>query len=196
MQLDAQQIENTLYFEKDSAVGPADLTGLNSDLFLWWTDNYSGLVTSQVELREIVSTDLTTATSGQAIRSGSGELGTDGFSAVPSNVALTVAFKTGSRGRSFRGRNYISGIASTELATQNSFESSYLTSVQTAYELLLTGTVDASLTWVVLSRFSGVDPTTHEPIPRVAAVATPITTVTFADNVVDSMRRRLPGRGA
>jgi hypothetical protein len=48
---------------------------------------------------------------------------------------------------------------------------------------------------VIASRFSGVDPDTGKPIPRTAGVTTNVITVVAADLVIDSQRRRLPGRG-
>jgi len=46
----------------------------------------------------------------------------------------------------------------------------------------------------VASRFSGVDGD-GKPIPRTAGVVTPISNVIVVDRVLDSQRRRLPGRG-
>jgi len=47
---------------------------------------------------------------------------------------------------------------------------------------------------VVVSRFSGVDADGH-PIPRTTGVSTLVASVAIVDPVIDSQRRRLPGRG-
>jgi len=43
--------------------------------------------------------------------------------------------------------------------------------------------------------FGGVDPDTGKPIPRAEGVTTPVQSVVITDTIVDSQRRRLPGRG-
>jgi hypothetical protein len=113
---------------------------------------------------------------------------------LPNNVTLTVSFRTANRGRSFRGRNYVVGLGETQVAG-NTVAPSVITAFDGIYSQLLASPVAAIATWVVVSRFSGVDPVTKEPIPRVTGIATPITSVTVVDNVVDSQRRRLPKRG-
>jgi hypothetical protein len=71
----------------------------------------------------------------------------------------------------------------------------YANQVQTVYEQLLpTGTILTDGTWVIASRFSGVDGD-GKPIPRAVGVTTPVTSVVIVDGIVDSQRRRLPGRG-
>ena len=67
-------------------------------------------------------------------------------------------------------------------------------SLKLAYEGLPSVATVAGYTWVVASRFSGVD-AEGDPIPRAAGITTPITTVLIVDNLVDSQRRRLSGRG-
>jgi hypothetical protein len=76
----------------------------------------------------------------------------------------------------------------------NTFSDATVDAFITAYEQLLTVGSIISAEWVIVSRFSGVD-ADKKPIPRAAAVITPITAVTVVDNIVDSQRRRLPGRG-
>lgn len=48
--------------------------------------------------------------------------------------------------------------------------------------------------WSVLSRYSGTLPN-GKPAPRANGIATQVLLVSFADNKVDSQRRRLPNRG-
>ena len=71
-----------------------------------------------------------------------------------------------------------------------------MTAFVDAYNGILT-TVTATPSpwvWVIVSRYSGVDGD-GRPVPRVAGVTTPVTNVVAVDGTVDSMRRRLPGRG-
>jgi len=112
---------------------------------------------------------------------------------LPNNVAVTVSFRTGLSGRFARGRNYVSGL-SEDAVVLNTVDSAVLADIQAGYEALQDVASDNTSTWVVVSRFSGVDGD-GVPIPRVEGVTTPITAVIIVDSIIDSQRRRLPGRG-
>jgi len=187
MTFDSQKIENTTFWHSETSFEASDLTDLATDLIAWWIANYAGLVANAVQLREVTVTDLTSATAPSVSVTAEATFGDGGLNPLPSNVALCVSFRTAARGRSFRGRNYISAIDRGKLIGPNEFDSGYLTSVVDAYTAL-TDASSAGLTWGVFSRF-------HNKVPRTAGVFTPITSVLCVDNLVDSMRRRLPGRG-
>jgi hypothetical protein len=189
MGYDGQDVENTLYIENASAWDTAGLTGLCSIMRDWWDEQYSPLVHATVGLREVVATDLTSATSGQVTVNGGGLIGgVTGTEAMPSNVSLAVAFHTGSRGRSFRGRNYIVGIPANEVNGINDVFESYAASWIAAYTTLITAALSPGMTWVVFSRI-------ENGVERSAGLATPVASVAVANLVLDSQRRRLPGRG-
>jgi len=195
MTLDSQQVENTLWVEFPTAPSSADMLTLANDIDSWWEAEYAPLVSDGVQLREVVVTDMTTASSGQvSVAPATPAFGTQTSPDLPSNASLTVSFRTALRGRSFRGRNYLVGLTE-DTNTGNIVNGAFIALVIDAYELLLSG--GGALTageWVVASRFSGVD-ANGDPIPRAAGVTTPIISVVVVDNVIDSQRRRLPGRG-
>lgn len=195
MTADLQQVENTIYFEYASAPTSPEMLSLGSALLDWWGAFYAPLVWSGVELREIVLTSLTSASSDQVSfpvpPSTNGGLTLD---PLPTNVSLTISFRTALRGRSFRGRNYVVGLIKDQTISANVVDNTTIASWIAAYEELLTVAAAESVEWVVVSRFSGVDGD-GKPIPRAAGVTTPINSVVIVDNVVDSQRRRLPGRG-
>jgi len=195
MLYDGQKVENTLWVLNDTAWGPSSLNELATEAIGWWHDNYAGLVNTAVSLREVVATDQTTATSGQATVSGGVNNGTLTGFAMPANVSFSVSFHTTSRGRSFRGRNYIVGLNDTSLVLPNEVTDDYVEAVIDAYNAFNDTIGTAGWQWVVASRFSGVDPDTGRPIPRVAGVTTPVASAAVADKTLDSQRRRLPGRG-
>jgi len=195
MLLDNQKVENTLYCLNDGGWDATSLAELATEVKDWWNDSYSQLCTTDVTLREVVCTDLTTETGAQATVSGAGGVGAVGGGSFPSNVTLAVSFRTGLRGRSFRGRNYIVGVGGTEQLGINTLDADYVANVATQYNNLFTEVFTGDFVWVVVSRYSGVDPDTGKPIPRVSGVTTPVTTVLVTDNTIDSQRRRLPGRG-
>jgi hypothetical protein len=195
MEYDGQQVENTLYFAFPGAIDGTMLTDLCTEMKGWWAASYASVITDQVTLREVVATDLTTATSGQSSVSGGGETGDFLAVGMPGNVSLSVSFRTDFRGRSFRGRNFLVGIPISQVEDISQVIAGYETGVLAAYNAVFASATAQGVVWSVVSRFSGVDPVTHAPIPRVAGVPTPITSVILVDRTLDGMRQRLPGRG-
>jgi len=195
MTIDLQQVENTLYFEFGGPPSVSDMNDLGDALISWWNSFYAPLSWTGLQLREVVVTDLTTATSAQVTRvPATPALGTVGDNAVSTNTSLVVSFRTANRGRSFRGRNYIVGITEGQKLGANQINPPVIEAWIEAYEAMIGVPTVVSAIWVVVSRFSGIDGN-GDPIPRAAGVTTPIEAVTIVDPVVDSQRRRLPGRG-
>lgn len=184
-----QNCENTLYFQGSAGVNPSLASDLGDALISWWDTQFQPITSDQTALVEVFLTDLTTDTSFTVSDTAglplTGAISTD---ALPQNCAHCVSFRTAQRGRSGRGRNYVLGM--TEGDTQDSIISTLIVSAHvTAYEILIgPGAFVAGLQWVVVSRF-------HNNAPRTTGLAIPITNVLSVDAVVDSQRRRLPGRG-
>lgn len=195
MLFSSQKIENTLWFDLGVTPAPTDMNALANGLASWWVNDYSPLVSIGVQLREVVVTDMSSATGPQvSFTPVTPAFGLNTSAVKPSNAAAVVSFRTASRGRSFRGRNYIPGLTQDTLAG-DTLQTAFIADAIEAYEQLLPGgTAEFPGTWVVASRFHGVDSDGH-PIPRTTGIATPVTNVVIVDNVVDSQRRRLPGRG-
>jgi len=190
-----QNVENTLYFHRNTAWDVTDMNGLGDDMISWWEASIAPLVWAGLQLREVAVTDLTSAIAPAVTRTPAGVLiGELGGDHLPNNVSLAISFRTANRGRSFRGRNYICGLVESQ-ATGSVVDEAVLTAYAAAYNLLpgVVAAVDA--TWVVVSRFSGMGGSPRKPIPRAAGLHTNVTTAVFTDNVVDSQRNRLPKRG-
>jgi hypothetical protein len=186
----SQQIENTLYFEyKAGSVTPALMNTLGDDLITWWVANIAPEVTTDMTFREVYLTDLTTQTSPTVTATtGLPSAGTLSGDPVPNNVALCVSFRSSGRGRSSRGRNYISGIPE-GYVSGNDIDTTLADALVLAYEGLQdAATFTDDWTWIVYSRFQNGD-------PRPEALIAPVDAVVLTDYVVDSQRRRLPGRG-
>jgi len=184
-----QQIENTLYFRKLGGSTVAQATGLMNDLLLWWTTLPSQYLSNDITLRELNVTDLSSA-SGYSVSQAAptpnpaGAISADG---LPGNVALCVSFRTPNRGRSFRGRNYVAGLAETTV-TGNQLDATRVAGLLGSYQGIPSSITSSAWDWVVVSRYAG-------GLPRVAGIATEITSVVVVDDFVDSQRRRLTGRG-
>lgn len=187
--LDAQITENTLYFQGSAGVTPALAGTLGGALVTWWNARFKADSSASMGLLEIYMTDLSFQTSFTvSYVTGLPSSGTSASPGLPNNVALCVSFRTGNRGRSGRGRNYVMGLTEADVTT-NIVGTGRVNNAVAAYQALIgAGTFVAGLQWVVVSRYIN-------KVPRGAALVQPITTALVVNSVVDSQRRRLPGRG-
>ena len=194
-ELDGQQIENTLYFSKPDGWNAETGIALGGDILTWWTTLMSVPLADAVNLVEIYVTDLSSAT-GFAVSQPAPVPAPSGDVALPAGPnqnALCVSFKTAFRGRSFRGRNYVSGYAREDVSS-NDLSVTRTAETLAAYNGLFPIANAWGGDWVVVSRYSGKLPN-GDPAPRVTGIATPITAVVAVDRTIDSQRRRTPGRG-
>lgn len=98
--------------------------------------------------------------------------GTDTGELLPYQTAALVSWATGTRGRSFRGRTYLAGFCE-DFSSGRDVSGTLITAITAFKNAIL-----ADGGFAVLSRYSGVDPTTHQPIPRSSGLATPFTSAT------------------
>ena len=187
--LDGQRVENTLYFSRAGGWAIADLPPLYNMLLIWWTTELSQNISDDCVFNEIAFTDLSDVAgfSVQIATPTPHPTGQTVFPSAPNNVSLAVSFRTLRRGRSFRGRNFVAGLADTDIL-QSHLAGAVVSAIEGYYADLITLAATGGWSWVVVSRISGGD-------DRVAGIATPISSVIVLDDVVDSQRRRLPGRG-
>jgi hypothetical protein len=184
-----QKCENVLYFQASAGVSVSLMQTLGNNLIGWWNTNFKPLVSTILQLNEVYLTDLTTQTGPTvSVVTGLPSAGTDASEVMPFNVSLCISFRTAGRGRSARGRNYLLGMTEADV-NGNGVLSTFFSPILAAYTTLIgAGTFTPGLQWVVVSRqFNGVD--------RSNALVQPITSCLFVDSIVDSQRRRLPGRG-
>lgn len=160
-----------------------DGSNLALALNAWWVANIAPLVvTGLCDIREVDVYDLTSS-SGWVATDADAHDGTHATPMVPNNVAMTVTFQTANRGRSFRGRNFIAGLASALLQDQKTWSATAISAMDGAYAALPTAMTGAGFHHVVLSRQTG-----HAP--RTTGVATIV--ANYRANVpVHTMRRRL-----
>jgi len=104
---------------------------------------------------------------------------------MPNNAALVMSEHTGLRGRSYRGRIYVGGIAES-----NSLGNEVLSTLRDAHVtrwsqliVFVTAPLSPDVVLVVLSYFSA-------GAVRSSPVATPVTTIT-ANTRIDTMRQRM-----
>lgn len=191
--LDGQPVENVLYFlVKAPPITPSSLGTLAMQVGQWWIANALAWLPVTYLFREIYAVDLSTATSASATWPAENNPGTrnPASGVLPNSNTLCVSFRTASRGRSARGRNYWAGLTRGDV-TNNVATMTLQQGIVGVYEALLTLVQDDTIMWywVVLSRYAN-------KAPRPQGLTNTITNVLIVDSTIDSQRRRLPGRGA
>lgn len=181
---------NDMAFTKDP--GPLvglDVVDITAAIGDWWSTAVVPLLDDRYFFEQAVGVDQTAPasfkhTAGYAVSGGVSGGG------APNNVSFCVSFKSGLAGRSGNGRNFLPGIP-LQYLSGNLVNEEPLANLLAAYNPLVAGgegVLPADWKWVVISRqAAGVKRPVGIPFGVVSAVAT--------DNIVDSQRRRLPGRG-
>ena len=184
-----QRCENVLYFQGSAGVNPSLADNLGEALANWWEANFAPTTSNQMSLTEVYMTDLTSNDSFTvSYTAGLPIVGESAIEPLPNNCAHCVSFRTAGRGRSARGRNYVMGMTENDCAG-SIISTSVVNAHVTAYSFLPgAGGFVPGLQWVIVSRFLN-------KAPRTTALVRPVTSVLSVDNVIDSQRRRLPGRG-
>lgn len=169
---------------------PQTMAGLVSVVATWLENVLGPLLSSEMSFIEVAARQLMAEgglTAVQQVNSG----GTEEAGSAPGNVALCVSLVGATAGKSARGRLYQGGIPTTAI-DGNLVSGAFAAGLQAAWNelkvLLENEFGDPEHRMVVYStRFQGAD--------RFTGVATPVASVAVRDLVVDSQRRRLPGRG-
>lgn len=186
--LDAQQIENVLNFiyPVDDFEGAADsvYSTLND---VWWAAIRTYL-SDAVFSNETYIVDLNDINGAVATKQPfTPNRGANGNYGVPNNSAFVITHRTASRGKSYRGRTYISGIATPNI------EGNYITqgaadALVGAFNSMRTALAADNVLFCIVSRQQGGDKLT-------VGQSTPVQLSVARDRVMDSQRRRSPGRG-
>jgi hypothetical protein len=186
--VDNQLTINDLYFEiSGTGITPTSLATLVGAVNTWASGTLAGPLSSDWSYTRVVGVDLGSQTGPEAVATNPTPGGVSG-EAAPNNVAACISFRTNSRGRSFRGRNFVPGLPNGEI-TLNTMSSTLMDALLSAYSGLIgAGTFLAGWQWGVVSRISGGE-------PRTVGLFTPITSVAFTTNTVRSMRTREVGKG-
>lgn len=183
-----QTVVQDLWFKYNSAPGSTERAALATAMHTWWTNQIKPYLCDNIGLFEVDVIDMSTQNGPvYTLTLTSPEVGGDTGDSVPLNAALCVSLRTASRGRNFRGRNYIGGIPLSSVPTPGTFATGIVSNILTAFSWFLTPSNVAAGIWSVVSWYLNKS-------ARSSGLATPITAVT-ADTLIDSQRRRLIGRG-
>lgn len=185
-----QQVENVLTFQHTAgAIPPESLLTWAEDLSSGWQSEYLPNIAVAYQHLSTLATDLTTQTSPSVtwavVPPVAGGAPAEG---APGSVSLAISFGTINRGRSSRGRMFVVGLPESQIVG-NLVEQAYVsTLLQGFVGFIAFAEATAPLSHVVTSRYSNGN-------PRTTALVQPVLSYTIKDRVVDSQRRRLPGRG-
>ncbi len=104
---------------------------------------------------------------------------------VSNQVSLCLTLRSGSTGRSARGRFYCQPPTTAQMGTSNTVTTTYLGQMQAAVQMLHDDAAGLGWTLVVCSRF-------HAGAARSTAVFFPVLSIVVRNNRVDTQRNRMP----
>ena len=177
---------NTLWFE-DVVADTPQLQDLADYLVEWAGDHVMPELADEWVVHKVTVYDVQTATGPIVIATdGVTAGGVTGDSAAV-NAALVVTFRSASRGRSSRGRNYITGLVEADVGPNSVTNSTRVANLVDAYEDLRDTIQQATgYYWVVASKYS-------EGAARSEVLSLQIETVEVRHVILGSQRRRTRG---
>lgn len=164
-----------------------DLQQAAGDAYSWWTSVLKPLLSTSTSLADITVADLTSQGAPQYVQT-VGEAATGTGSAVPLNACVVISGRTAKRGRSFRGRNYLSGLRDAILGVS-------MNAISTAFASTLAGAWGTLRTTLDGHGYDHVIASKQQEGAPVSPAETNEVTAYVVDTLIDSQRRRLTGRG-
>lgn len=183
-------MKNIINFRAEAVVELATLEQLAADCEGWWRTYLRPIQHTGIALRSLTIRDLGVAGGVALLHNvAAPQNGSEVGISLPNSVTCVVSMRTPFAGRSFRGRIYHIGLGEGTV-TGNSVAPAHLILMLAAYSQLLefpVGIMETPWRPGVLSYYAN-------NALRSVPVFTPATNFT-SDGVIDSQRRRLPGRG-
>lgn len=164
------------------------LNNLGTAIREWWATELQASAPATLSLVEIEVVDLSPGSNlGITVQTGLPLVGGNAAQQLPNNVTIAVKKGTGLVGRSYRGRTFHIGLTEANVDL-NVINASTQTLLQDAYDALKEPLgIAIPVDMCVLSETSG-------GVQRAEGICTVVTGINV-DPVIDSQRRRLPGRG-
>jgi hypothetical protein len=182
-----QQCENVFYVDRGEQAVQIAIDALGPVLVSWWDANMKAHTSRDVSLNSIKITDMSAADGPTLLyTSGLPLAGTYAGDALPSNVSLAVKLNSSYRGRNSTGRQFLVGIYN-GIQEGNLVGAGGVALIKAAYEVLLD---DLTTSGFLLEVVSFV----LSKVFRTTGLKSPVASISV-DNVLDSQRRRLTGRG-
>lgn len=184
-----QIVENTYHMRSDVPFTAPELVTAAPDLYNWWGAELAPTISFDVTLLRVELKALDSDTAPFYVYTpGALAVGGAGVAAAANNVAFCIKHTTALSGRSGRGRWYLVGIPST-LVVNSAISLAQAALYTSAFPELDAVIATLGHLPVVVSR------RTNNAL-RPTGITNEVTGHSFTDAVVDSQRRRLPGRGS
>ena len=160
-----------------------DMAATGNACISWWQNHIRGGIHPSYTLEKAVVRDLTTATSPQIeIPVTTDNVGLAAGAPAAANMALTLSWRTGTIGRSYRGRTYFGGLPNSALVNAQTVDSSFAAGFVSGGAQLINAIQALGHQLVVLSRYLN-------GAARIVGLVTEIISV-VCDTKVDSQRKR------
>jgi hypothetical protein len=180
---------NVTYWQVAGGWNEASLGALITFYSNNWDTQMSPLQANTIDCNRIVATDVSAEDSFEVDTAPPDDLiGGRASAIMPGNVTVVTKFGTGLAGRSFRGRSYHIGLTE-DMCLGDALTAGNADALRDAWQDLVGAIHDSALaaSLVVVSYC-------HAGAWRDEAVVTPVSSFT-TENILDSQRRRLAGRG-
>lgn len=180
-------VQNTHHWRRSLGWTQAKLDELASDVNAWWTSDLKAVTSEDLKLYDIQVRDIGDEfglTSTLVPDSRGTDTGT-----VEAVYCAVVQWHCDAGSPPRSGRTFFGGLNEDEI-TRGILDTGVGSAIQAAYDNLRDVTVSASAALVIVSRFSGVNPTTKKPIPRDPALSNTIGSVTVRNTVGVQKKRR------
>lgn len=181
---DYVETENVVHLRNDAPPTTlGQMTALAIDLAQWHTLRMSPFRSVDANFDGVVVRPLDSAGLGGSSDFAHGGPGSVADAALPNNNAARIELRTALTGRAYRGCLYFGGIPRS-VVIGNTLDATYLDDLALNWSALGLEVNPFGFTWGILSRFAG-------GAPRLSGVFEPITSVFWANRLIDSMRKRL-----
>mgnify|MGYP000558731925 CR=1 FL=1 len=175
---------NTLYFQSSAPIDVPKIDTVLNAVENHFVGNIASILSSSTSVTKLTGYSMASDTAPKSERTLSPPVqGSRAGSAAPLQDAATITLNTGNRGRSGRGRHFVSGLREADLGVTE-VEAVFLTDLVNTYDNILTAFAGVPILWGVYSRYSG-------GLPRATGLFQPIIGVSVSSPKIKTQRRRL-----
>lgn len=183
-----QELINTFYGHKVGGYVQADIDALAAAVDAWVDASLLPTLSSSIRYMGTTVRGLSSAIDLEAENNDSTGDGAGGASTSPTSKALSIKRRSAFTGRGARGRIFLAGIPDASMTTPNVVNSGFIATIESELNALQTAMASVDWVEVIVHRVAG-----GATLP--AAVLFTVVEYICVNGAIDSMRRRLQGRG-
>ena len=179
---DSRKFVNTFHVSRtdNASLSVGDLANINAVFADWWLNSYRTVAKNVIVGESVTATKLDPSSPIQDTLALAAPGTWAGGATTPADVTAAVSWRTGLAGRKYRGRFFNFNTPSDTVNTNDTLNGAYITGLSTVGAYLLNHLATAGLKAVIFHRGDNTATT-------IAGIV--------VDQLVDSMRNRLAGRG-